>query len=296
MGVFDPYPSRLSTPQGLVARQEPVVYGQEPMEAGLTPEQWQSYADNGFLVIPHYFSGEETAHYKQALQALLADKELAQAPNAITEPDSGAIRSLFAFHQQPGVLAQLVQDPRLLSVAQAILGSPVYLHQTRANFKPGFVGKSFYWHSDFETWHVEDGMPRMRAVSCSILLTDNAAYNGPLMLIPGSHRYFVPCLGQTPEQHYQQSLKCQQYGVPSQEHLSQLVEQGGIHTVEAPAGSVIFFDCNTLHASTENISPMARSNLFMVYNSVKNPLQAPKYGLAPRPDFLAHRQSFKAVG
>ncbi len=43
---------------------------------------------------------------------------------------------------------------------------------------PGFTGSGFYWHSDFETWHAEDGMPSMRAVSCSIALTENFAYNG----------------------------------------------------------------------------------------------------------------------
>lgn len=56
---------------------------------------------------------------------------------------------------------------RLLNVARQILGSEVYIHQFRANMKPGFLGKEFYWHSDFETWHVEDGMPSMRAPMCS---------------------------------------------------------------------------------------------------------------------------------
>src|SRR3546814_10756649 len=44
---------------------------------------------------------------------------------------------------------------------------------SRLNYKPGFKGKEFYWHSDFETWHVEDGMPQMRALSMSILLAEN---------------------------------------------------------------------------------------------------------------------------
>ena len=55
-----------------------------------------------------------------------------------------------------------------MTIAEQILGSQVYIHQSRVNLKPGFKGKEFYWHSDFETWHIEDGMPRMRALSCSI--------------------------------------------------------------------------------------------------------------------------------
>ncbi len=64
--------------------------------------------------------------------------------------------------------------------------------------EPGFKGKGFNWHSDFETWHSEDGMPRMRCLSCSIVMTDNNEFNGPLMLIPSSQKYFIPCVGRTP--------------------------------------------------------------------------------------------------
>src|SRR3546814_15538733 len=90
-------------------------------------------------------------------------------------------------------------------------------------------------------------MPRMRALSCSVLLTDNNECNGPLMLVPGSHRQFISCQGQTPDNHYKSSLKQQEYGVPDSLSLQLLVEQGGIQAMPAPAGSVVFFDCNTMH-------------------------------------------------
>ena len=102
------------------------------------------------------------------------------------------------------------------------------MHQSRINYKPGFHGKGFNWHSDFETWHAEDGMPSMHAVSASIVLTDNHHFNGPLMLIPGSHKVFVPCLGATPDDHHKQSLKTQEFGVPGNDVLQALIERGGI--------------------------------------------------------------------
>ncbi|MES8739290.1 phytanoyl-CoA dioxygenase family protein, partial [Cutibacterium acnes] len=85
------------------------------------------------------------------------------------------------------------------NVSRVNFNATLLIHQSRINLKNGFNGKEFYWHSDFETWHVEDGMPNMRAVSCSITLTDNTVYNGSLMVIPGSHKYFVSCVGETPE-------------------------------------------------------------------------------------------------
>jgi len=65
----------------------------------------------------------------------------------------------------------------------------------------------------------------------------------------------------------------------SRQVFSRLAEQGGIRVIEAKAGSVIFFDCNTMHGSNSNISPWSRSNVFMVYNRVENTLEAPKYDL-----------------
>ncbi|MFC6670362.1 phytanoyl-CoA dioxygenase family protein [Marinobacterium aestuariivivens] len=174
-------------------------------------------------------------------------------------------------------------------MARFILGGDIYIHQSRMNFKPGFNGKEFYWHSDFETWHVEDGMPRMRALSCSILLTDNDINNGPLMLVPGSHRHYITCVGETPENHYQHSLRKQEYGVPDHNSLSELVSRYGIDTATGPAGSVVFFDCNTMHGSNSNITPAPRSNLFFVYNQVGNSLQDPYCHQAPRPGFIADR-------
>uniref|UniRef100_UPI00403FEDEE phytanoyl-CoA dioxygenase family protein n=1 Tax=Streptomyces sp. DSM 41540 TaxID=3448657 RepID=UPI00403FEDEE len=80
-----------------------------------------------------------------------------------------------------------------------ILGSDVYVHQSRINVKPGFGASGFYWHSDFETWHAEDGLPNMRAVSVSIALTENLDTNGGVMIMRGSHKSFVGCAGETPK-------------------------------------------------------------------------------------------------
>ncbi|HZG79475.1 MAG TPA: phytanoyl-CoA dioxygenase family protein, partial [Brevibacillus sp.] len=73
-------------------------------------------------------------------------------------------------------------------------------------------------------------------------------------------------------------------------NLAKLVEKHGIDTMTGPAGSVVLFDCNTMHGSNSNISPLPRSNVFMVYNSVENKLVAPFSGQQPRPDYIATRE------
>src|SRR3546814_7448632 len=85
-------------------------------------------------------------------------------------------------YRQSEAVARLASDARLADVARFLLDDAVYIHQSRLNYKPGFKGKEFYWHSDFETWHVEAGMPRLRALSLSVLLAAHTPHNGTLML------------------------------------------------------------------------------------------------------------------
>ena len=239
--------------------------------------------------MPELFNPEEVDYLFNAMQGMREEFTNAGRKEVIAEPGSGEVRSIFNVHRLNDIFANLVRDPRVLNVAREILGSEVYIHQSRINYKPGFTGKEFYWHSDFETWHSEDGMPAMRALSCSILLTDNSECNGPLMLIPGSHHHYVSCMGETPDENYKKSLKKQEVGVPDPILLRYLADMGGITSCAGKAGSVVFFDCNTMHGSNGNITPYPRSNVFFVYNSIANQLDEPKGGLTPRPEFVAAR-------
>lgn len=288
--IADIYPSRMDAEPRMETRNDPIVYSSEPPISGITREQVQSYEKNGFLFLEDLFTRDEVELFKEELKRL-ADLQGVKDSYSIKEPDSGAVRSIFRVHTISPLFSRLSRDKRLLSVVKYLLNDELYMHQSRVNLKPGFTGKEFYWHSDFETWHVEDGMPRMRAISVSIALTDNSAFNGPLMLIPGSHKKYVVCVGATPENHYQQSLKRQEYGVPDEKSLTKLVDEGGIVAPTGTAGSAVFFDCNTMHGSNSNISPYPRSNVFFVYNSLKNALQDPFCGLKPRPEFIATRNN-----
>lgn len=285
----DPYPSRLDGEAKIIERADPVVHGIADDATWLNAGQLSDFERDGYLFLPNLFTEQDVETLRVELERLRTSERVRQSEIAITEPMSGEIRSIFAVETVSDVFARLAADPRLVGMTQQILGSEVYLHQTRANLKPGFRGKEFYWHSDFETWHCEDGMPRMRALSCSIALTDNLEFNGPLMLIPGSHKHFVQCAGRTPANHHLTSLKKQDYGVPSDEHLTWLAAQREMVAPKGRAGSVVLFDCNTMHGSNSNITPYPRSNLFFVYNSVENALEDPFAAESARPWFLANR-------
>jgi len=297
----DFYPTRLERPTKSFERKDPVVHssGSHRTDGPLSETELAQYERDGFLVFNSFLDQNTVRQFREDLRAYEDDESILRSEGTITEPGKQEIRSIFGIHELSDRFDRLTRDPKILAMVRQLLGSDAYIHQSRINFKPGFHGKGFDWHSDFETWHAEDGMPRMRAVSFSIALTDNTPFNGPLMLIPGSHKTFVPCVGRTPEDNYQSSLKKQELGVPNNRDLAAMADEYGIKAPTGPAGSLIIFECNTLHASNANMSPWPRSNLFFVYNSVENQLEAPFCGNKPRPDFLgnrSHTQALKPVG
>jgi ectoine hydroxylase len=288
----DRYPSRFEARPRLSRRLDPVIHGDA--QGPLAAEALRHYEDRGWLSLETLLEPDDIARCLDELARLRADAALVDRPEAVVEPGSVELRSIFAVHQgSSAVLEALCLHPKLVAIARQLLGGGVYIHQSRINYKSGYRGQEFFWHSDFETWHVEDGLPAMRALSCSIALTENTLHNGPLMVIPGSHRRFLSCVGATPGEHYRASLKKQEIGVPDELSLAQLVEEYGIDAITGPAGTVSFFDSNLIHGSNSNITPQPRSNVFVVYNSLHNRPAAPFCGLAPRPNFIAEREEFR---
>lgn len=285
----DLYPTRGEETR-LLPRLDPVCWSAAdtppPVEARLIGD----FDRDGFCILDSVFSLREVEALLAEVQRLQTDAATLNADTLITEPGSGQLRSVFSLHTQSPVFAALAADARLLPLAKYLLGGAVYLHQSRLNVKVGFDGESFQWHSDFETWHAEDGLPRMRTVSMTVLLHDNNSLNGPLMLMPGSHRCFLACAGATPDAHYLHSLRRQEYGIPTDAQLTALAARYGIRVATGSAGSVVVFDCNVLHGSFNNMTPWPRGNAYFVYNALDNRPVMPFAAQGIRPEFVAARE------
>ncbi|MGO1172786.1 MAG: ectoine hydroxylase [Actinomycetaceae bacterium] len=283
--IQDLYPTRSGERTEVLDREGPIVHGtaeQGPMDA----ETLRHFDEKGYLTIDELISPAELELFRGELSRLASDPATKADERTVVEAKSDEVRSVFDIHRTNDIFAKIANDPRIVGRAEQLLGSPVYIHQSRINYKPGFVGKEFSWHSDFETWHAEDGMPEPRAVSISISLTDNYSFNGPLMIMPGSHRKYISCVGGTPEDNYKQSLVMQGAGTPDPQTLTELADTHGIDVLEGVAGGAVMFDSNCMHASNGNVTPYSRSNVFIVYSSVENTTVAPFAAASPRPEFV----------
>jgi ectoine hydroxylase len=271
--VVDRYPTRTVGDLDLIDRTDPSVWdftGAGPIDRATVA----GHHARGYSVHNALLSEAEVAACRDELARLATDPELTGDERTVRS-DTGEVRAIYAVHTLSELVDELVRDPRVLDRARQILGSDVSVYQSRIEYLPEFTGKGAYWHSPFETWHAEDGMPAPRALSVSIPLSGQEM-TGELMAMPGSHRTFVP----TP---------FESGGIPGKEHLKSLADAYGIERFTDAEGSVLMFDANLMQGSADNITPFPRTNIHVVYSSVENTLYEPFAGGDPRPSYIADR-------
>ncbi|MEH1977503.1 MAG: phytanoyl-CoA dioxygenase family protein [Nostoc sp.] len=266
----------------------------------LTEEQLLIYRNQGFLLLSEYFSRTEVEIMKSELSALSTEN----SPKKIIEKDGKTVRSLHGSHTTNDVFNCLTRHPFIVEPAMQIVGNQVYIYQFKVNLKAAFTGDIWKWHQDYIYWRKEDGMPKPQVVNAMCLLDDMNEFNGPLFVIPSSHKEeMIDITDHSPRvtntnsnssgesntwiSSFSANLK---YSI-SQELIADLVSKYGISFIKAAAGSVLFFDSNLVHASSNNISPFGRSTVIITYNSIENiPLPVQN----PRPDFLVS-QDYRPV-
>jgi ectoine hydroxylase-related dioxygenase (phytanoyl-CoA dioxygenase family) len=163
------------------------------------------------------------------------------------------VRSMEPFLHLDPDLETLVDDPRLWQPASLLCGAErLALFTDKLNFKrPG--GAEFPWHQDspyfvFECPHVD------RLVSLQVYLDDATLENGCLWMIPGSHAHGrLPCFEDqgTLGRLYTDVERA----LPGAQRVA----------IEAPAGSVIFFNGDVVHGSRSNRTAASRRAFVLTY-------------------------------
>ena len=146
---------------------------------------------------------------------------------------------------------------------------------------------------DFVFWSKEDGLRKPEVVNMTVFLDDVNEFNGPLMIIPGSHKSGLIDVNpatktkiSSGDSGWVTNLTADLKYAVNREIVANLVSNNGIVAPKGPAGSVLLFDANVFHGSSSNMSPFDRRVIIVTYNSVANIPQLPKN---PRPEFLVAR-------
>jgi len=245
----------------------------------LTSEQIKSFDEQGYMFFPSCFSEEEVALLREEGDAILRTNR-----KEVWREKTGAPRTAFAAHEYNEAFRLMAHHPRLVEPLQQLFGEGVYVHQFKINAKAAFEGDVWQWHQDYGTWARDDGMPKPRAMNISIFLDEVYPVNGPLMLIPRSHRYGTLAAG------HDTSTTSYPLWTLDHETVTRLCNEGaprggiGIVAPTGKAGSVLMFHGNLVHGSSPNITPYPRKIVYLTLCAVSNHIT--KF---TRAEWIAHR-------
>src|SRR5882762_7312244 len=230
----------------------------------LTPAQLKAFDEDGYLFFPDCFSEAEVALLRSEADAILRSDRKED-----WREKTGAPRTAFAAHTYNEAFRLMAHYPRLIAPLMQVFGEGVYVHQFKINAKAAFEGDVWQWHQDYGTWARDDGMPEPRAMNIAVFLDEVLPINGPLMIIPKSHKQ-----GVLPAGHDEATTS---YPLWTLDHdtITGLVDAAGIVAPTGKPGTVLMFHGNLVHASTANITPYPRKIVYLTLCAVSNHIRKP---------------------
>jgi phytanoyl-CoA hydroxylase len=213
------------------------------------------YHEHGYIVVPDVLGGPTMESLRRELDTIL---EGARAVTAHTDvydlepghrPDAPRVRRVKTPHKFFEGFKRLYRDPKLLAILQALLGPAVRLHGSKLNLKAPHYGSPVEWHQDWAFYpHTNDDI-----LAVGVMLNDAISDNGPLMVVPGSHRGPI-------FDHHVDGYFCGAVDPDTvKDEIARAVPLTG------RAGSMSFHHVRLLHGSAQNVSKLPRALLLYEY-------------------------------
>lgn len=219
-----------------------------------TEEQVRQYRREGYVLYPDFLSAAEVAGYLAEIERIGEGNTLARHDGSRMEmepnqgPDGSRIRRLYEPCSYYPLFRALSEAPKLLDCAAQLLGPDLVFHYSKINMKPPAIGSVVEWHQDLSYY------PLTNPDSVSILfyLDDADRENGCLQVIPRRHR--GPLLDHTRDGIFQG-------------RVTEPVDERAAVALEGRAGTALFMDALTPHASLTNTSSRPRRTLILSYRA-----------------------------
>src|SRR6266436_5557810 len=231
----------------------------------LTAQQLRQFAEEGYLFLPDCFSEEEVAILRDEAEQIYASDR-----REVWREKTGAPRTAFAAHTYNQAFRLLGTHPRLIRPVEQVFGEQLYMHQYKINAKAAFEGDVWQWHQDYGTWARDDGMPQPRAMNIAVFLDEVMPINGPLLLIPGSHKQGVFEAGHDLQTTSYPLWTLDKDTVTRLCRDAETAHGQGIVAPTGKPGSVLMFHGNLVHASPPNITPYPRKIVYVTFCACSN--------------------------
>ena len=178
------------------------------------------------------------------------------------------VRRIKTPHQWHESYARVVAHPNILAALRQLWGPAIRFDVSKLNLKAAGYGAPVEWHQDWAFYpHTNDDL-----AAVGIMLDDVDATNGPLMVIPGSHK------GPILDHHDDQGFFCGAIDPARGE-----CDFGEAVKLTGKAGSITIHHARTIHGSATNTSGRPRRLLLHQYRA------ADAWPILGVPDYAAWR-------
>jgi ectoine hydroxylase-related dioxygenase (phytanoyl-CoA dioxygenase family) len=224
----------------------------------LNPDQIAAYRDNGYLMVEAVFGPAELAELRRVTEELVEAARTVTASNEFYDlapdhrPERPAVRRIKDPQDRHPAYAAAARSDRLLDIVSALLGPAVRFDHGKLIIKPTDSSATVEWHQDWAFYpHTNDDL-----LVVGILLEDCAADNGPLLVIPGSHK------GPIHDHHFAGRF------VGALDPSALGPDRESAVALTGKAGSCTIHHVRTVHGSAENLTETPRPLLLFSYAAV----------------------------
>lgn len=218
----------------------------------LTDAQKGFYAENGYLLVEDAVSAAQLARLQEITGDLIeASRGVAESDDVYDldeghGPDAPRLTRIKIPHKQDPYFWEVLRDSAMTEVLGDLLGPDTTLLTSKLNTKSPGGGRAVEWHQDWAFYpHTNDDL-----LAFGLMLEDVDEQNGPLMVIPGTHR--GPVLDHSMNGVFAGAIN------PD----DPLFERDRAVTLTGKAGSMTVHHARILHGSAPNMSDRARKILF----------------------------------
>jgi len=218
----------------------------------------EQYRQTGYLVVPDVLDAALLARVSGALDRLVADASSVSAHTDVYDlepshtPETPKVRRIKLPHTHTPIFWELAQHPPLVAILDKLLGpSGVRLHGSKINLKEPHHGSPVEWHQDWAFYpHTNDDL-----LAVGVMLDDAFLENGPLLVVPGSHKGPV-------WDHHSDGFFCGAMDPTRKE-----VDFESAVPLTGRAGSMSFHHVRLVHGSAQNVSAKPRRLLLYEYSA-----------------------------
>ena len=148
------------------------------------------YRENGYLLVENVLDAATLARIHKVIAGLVAKAAGIRTHNDIYDlepthtPENPRVRRIKTPHKVDPFFMEVVKQPGMTSILKALLGKDIRLHGSKLNVKAPKYGSPVEWHQDWAFYpHTNDDI-----LAIGVMLDDVELENGPLLVIPGTHR------------------------------------------------------------------------------------------------------------